>query len=84
MSAIGIIPSDKFIDEWCGFTVYDAESGDPVNAEDIFPDEAVSDGFFLSEDGELLIDGVCGGEMFDVPKDGKYIVQFADGKYMRW
>lgn len=83
MSAIDNIPKEQFT-EFAGFTVYDAENGDPVDEEDVFPDEAVLKGFFLSEDGELLIDGVCGGEMFDVPKDGKYIVQFADGKYMRW
>lgn len=36
MKAIDLIPEDKFIDEWCGFTVYDAVTGNPVNEEDIF------------------------------------------------
>ena len=83
MSAIDNIPKEQST-EFTGFKVYDAESGDLVNAEDVFPDEAVTYGFFLSEDGELCVDGICGGEMFEVPKQGKYIIQFADGKYMRW
>lgn len=83
MSAIDNIPKEQFT-EFHVFTVYDAVTGDPVSEEDVFPDEAVLKGFFLSEDGELLIDGVCGGEMFAVPREGKYLIQFADGRYMRW
>lgn len=67
-----------------GFTVYDAETGERVYADGVIEDEAVIDGFWLSEDGELFVDGVCGGEIFDVPKEGKYVISFRDGTYMRW
>ena len=83
MSAIDNIPKEQFT-EFHGFTVCSVKTGDLVSEEDVFPDEAVLKGFFLSEDGELFVDGACGGEMFAVPREGKYLIQFADGRYMRW
>lgn len=71
--------SKNQLTEFYGFTVYDAESGEPVPL-------GYEEFFVLDEDG-LLFKIYPSSDKYlyeDVPKDGKYIIQFADGKYMRW
>lgn len=79
MQAIDLIPQDQFIDEWCGFTVYDAETGERLDWE--------TDFYCLDNDGDLInlimIENGCYSDAV-VPKEGKYIIQFATGEYMRW
>lgn len=72
------IPQDQ-LTEFTGFTVYDAKSGEPAPLE-------YEELFVLDEDGLLLkIYPSSDKYMYeDVPKEGKYLIQFADGKYMRW
>lgn len=72
------IPKDQ-LKEFNGFTVYDAESGDPVTL-------GYEEFFVLDEDG-LLFKIYPSSDKYlyeDVPKEGKYLIQFADGKYLRW
>lgn len=72
------IPKDQ-LTEFHGFTVYDAESGDPVTL-------GYEEFFVLDEDG-LLFKIYPSSDKYlyeDVPKDGKYIIQFADGSYMEY
>lgn len=72
------IPKDQ-LTKFPGFTVYDAESGEPVPL-------GYEEFFVLDEDG-LLFKIYPSSDKYmyeDVPKDGKYIIRFADGKYMRW
>ncbi len=73
----------KKLPEFPGFTVYDAETGDPIDAEKELPNEAITGCLFLGEDGELLVDGICGSEMMALPK-GKYIIQLGTGEMYRW
>lgn len=88
MKAIDLIPKDKFIDEWCGFTVYDAGTGDPVEPKDIYEYFDPIDVFVLDANGTLYVSPWDAEDwrtgLIEVKKEGKYIIQFADGKYMRW
>ena len=80
------IPKDQ-LTEFYGFTVYDADSGEPCGGDD---------DFMLNQNGSLYkitdgywepnIDGekVPCAEVEYVPKTGKYLIQFADGMFMRW
>ena len=63
------IPKDQ-LTEFYGFTVYDAESGEPVDYD-----------FLIDTDGKLCC--MTNAGVIDMEK-GNFIIQFADGKYMRW
>lgn len=70
-----------------GFTVYDAENGGIVCAT--YDDGG--DSFMLAQDGTLfVIDDAfwigkkLGREVREVPKEGRYIIQFDDESYMRY
>lgn len=79
-----MINFDK-LPEFRGFTVYDAKTGDPLTDIPNIPEfktEAVYGDLFLTEEGDLVVDGVCGGEMFSLPK-GKYIIQIGTEMY-KW
>lgn len=76
-----------------GFTVYDTETGDPVDVWKLIKKlgghpQAVDD-FVLTEGGFLYLTDSL-GNWFSIPKKGKYIIQFAiDGvnpncPYMRY
>ena len=74
----GMIDVNK-LPEFPGFTVYDAETGEPIQ-----PDTKVDDVetvmHILAEDGTLYIANcACEG----LPK-GKYIIQMDDGTFYRW
>lgn len=88
MSAIDLISPDKFIDEWCGFTVYDAETGNPVEPKDISEHFDPVDAFVLDTYGVLWVSPWDAEDwrtgLIEVPREGKYLIQFADGRYMRW
>lgn len=61
------------------FTVYDAESGDPIPTSD--------ESFFLfDQDGKLVFAQAddCGYWLDEIKKEGRYIVQFGNGTYLRW
>lgn len=63
-----------------GFTVYDAETGDPVNVSRLIKSlggkPQLADGFMLTEDGDLvLVDSV--GNQYWVAREGRYVIQFA-------
>ena len=61
------------IDEWSGFTVYDAETGEPI------------DGTFVFDADGYLFEVYDDDELYEAEKEGKYIIQFADtGKFLRW
>lgn len=86
------LKQSETIDEWCGFTVYDAKTGEPIDLAGSHPEDA----FVIDQNGVLYaiedgwirhwdsVDGKECREVAAVPKEGKYIIQFADGKYMRW
>lgn len=66
--------------EFSGFTVYDAETGWPVEPEGMSC-------FAFDENGSLIRfwhDEWNDAEFLVVPKEGKYVVQFGDGKTLRW
>ena len=83
------IPKNQLIDEWCGFTVYDAEDGHKLDYGDYMDFDhgnglrlGVDPMFLLSDDGGLKVHNNCFIE--DIPKEGKYIIQYGDGRYQRW
>lgn len=80
------IPDGQEVKDF-GFTVYDVQSGDQVDREKIADeldfDTRLVDNFVLTEDGFLYITDSC-GYWYTVPRQGKYIIQFADGRYMRY
>lgn len=55
-----------------GFTVYDAETGDPINRD-----------FAITHYGELIV-YLNEMAMHVSVEKGKYIIQFSDGHYMRY
>lgn len=70
------------MDEWCGFSVYDAETGEPCGED-----------YMLDQNGKLfeIVDGWihCGNgtnmrEVAEVSKEGKFFVLFDNGTYTRW
>ena len=70
-----------------GFTVYDAETGDSVTTT--FPDNIPGFVFWvIAENGCLYKLWMQSGSRvmrFDYfEKEGKYIIQFSDGRYMRY
>ena len=77
--------------EWTGFDVYDAETGDNLSpsevAERIFPEDRyyslMADGFLFTWEGFLYLSLEDGRHVY-IPKEEKYLIQFSDGKYMRW
>ena len=80
------IPDESEVKDF-GFTVYDAETGDPVTT--IFPGNIL--GFacwVIAENGYLYKLWMQSGSRvmrFDyIEKEGKYIIQFSDGRYMRY
>lgn len=85
------IPENQLIDELCGFTVYDAETGEPVEPEQmatktvqpfIYP--SLADCYAFTDEGILILMSSTGSYCY-IAKEGKYIIQFADtGKYLRW
>ena len=66
------------------FQIYDIETGNEVDVCTIeeLQHEAITGDLFISEDGELLADGICGSEMFALPRD-RYIVQIGSNLY-KW
>lgn len=66
------------------FKIYDIETGNEVDVSAIeeLQNEAITGDLFISEDGELLADGICGGEMIALPRD-RYIVQIGSNLY-KW
>lgn len=69
MGAVDNIPKEQFT-EFHGFTVYDAETGNPVDYD-----------FLIDTDGSLCC--MTNAGVIEMEK-GYFIIQFADGKYMRW
>ena len=55
-----------------GFTVYDDETGDPINGD-----------FAITVGGELLVYRK-GMTRYLSAEKGKYIIRFTDGRYMRY
>lgn len=55
-----------------GFTVYDAETGDPVDGD-----------FAITLGGELLVYRK-GMTRYLSAEKGKYIIRFTDGRYIRY
>lgn len=77
------ISSDQMKDFY-GFTVYDAVTGDPVDASTILKGCSY---FALDDDGMLVaisVDKWRDADVMHVAKEGRYLIQFADGYYMRW
>lgn len=66
-----IIPEGQEVKDF-GFTVYDAETGNPINGD-----------FAITHNGDLIVYLNRMAMHVSVEK-GKYIIQFADGKYMRY
>lgn len=54
------------------FTVYDAETGDPINGD-----------FAITHNGDLIV-YLSGMAMHVSVEKGKYIIRFTDGRYMRY
>ena len=77
--------------EWDGFDVYDAETGDILSpgevAEKTFHEDRyfclMADGFLLTWEGFLYL-SLDDGRHAYIPKEGKYLIQINDEKYMRW
>jgi hypothetical protein len=80
--------SKEQLTEFNGFTVYDAVTGDPIEPKDISNHFERLDSFVLDMDGVLWVSPYAADDwktgLIEVKKEGKYIIQFADGKYMRW
>ena len=79
--------ADEQMKEFTGFTVYDASTGDPVEAVELADYKSRNGWFAFTESGNLVafrFDSWWDLEGETVPKEGKYIIQFGDGKYMRW
>lgn len=72
------------IPEFPGFTVYDKYTNDPVDpfTLDELKGKAMTGDMYLSEDGELVCDGVFGNQVFPFNED-KYIIQIG-GAFYRW
>ena len=62
-----------------GFTVYDGKTGEKVQLDEY-------EFFVLDEDGLLLKLYPNNADLTfdDVQKEGKYVISFRDGTYMRW
>ena len=90
MSAIDMISKEKFT-EFTGFAVYDAESGEPVTPVEYFrsyyddEDMYVPDDYYfaISYDGTLVVCMPWEG-VNKVNKEGKYLIQFCNGMYVRY
>lgn len=67
------IPDGQEVKDF-GFTVYDAETGNPYDG---------MSGRWGHIEG-IDPDGNLFNECCNIPKEGKYIIQFADGRYMRY
>lgn len=86
---IELKPTD--LTEWDGFDVYDAETGENLSpsevAEKTFPGHRyfslMAAGFLLTWEGLLFL-SIEDGRHAYIPKEEKYLLQFSDGKYMRW
>lgn len=75
------------IDEFPGFTVYDAETGEPVNVADAVMQPDAIGMFAINENGKLIaiyVDGWHDTESVVIQKLGNYIIQFGDGQKFRW
>lgn len=72
--------------EFPGFTVYDKETGDEINHEEIAKElgchPVLADEMAITEDGFMYFTDST-GNWYSVPKDGKYIIQI-NGEYYRW
>lgn len=70
---------DEIIRYFPGFSVYDAETGEKVKL-------GKHEFFVLDEDGLLLKSYPNNADFTfdDVPKEGKYVISFRDGTYIRW
>lgn len=75
------------MDEIRGFTVYDAESGEPANVADAVMQPDAIGMFAINENGKLIaiyVDGWHDTESVVVQKLGNYIIQFGSGEKFRW
>ena len=80
------IPEDQ-MEESTGFTVYDAETGEPAEAVDAVRFSVKGAEFVLRDEGQLAVVYCDTWEDVNIetlPRQGKYLIQFGDGKYMRW
>ena len=79
--------SDEQLTDYTGFTVYDAETGEPVEASEMVRFAVKAALWILKDSGELAIvycDTWEDVNVDTIPKRGKYLIQFGSGKYMRW
>ena len=70
---------DEIISYFPGFTVYDAETGEKASLG--------KDEFFAFDEDGLLFKIYPNNADFtfdDIPKEGKYVISFRNGTYMRW
>lgn len=82
--------------EFPGFTVYDAETGEPVKQINIgITHNDIDDAFMLAQDGKVFEiddgwwarneDGKClAREVCETPHRNKYIIQLGTGECYRW
>ena len=79
---------EQILADWPGFTVYDAETGEPVEAADVAMIPCADGYFAMDENGELIaviVDSWHDTEAVVIPKEGRYLIQFADScKYLAW
>ena len=77
--------------EWDGFDVYDAETGEKLYPEEVAERECedksvykhIADGFALDWEGCFFFTTITGEKRY-IPAREHYIIQFPDGKFMRW
>jgi len=71
------LDKEQMISEWPGFTVYDAETGENLSDYQLY---------LLDPEGNLVKTVYNGNSVVLVRprKTGKYLVQFGNGKYLRW
>ena len=75
------------MDEFPGFTVYDAETGEPASVADAVMNPEAVGLFAINENGKLIaiyVDGWHDTESVVVQKLGNYIIQFGSGEKFRW
>lgn len=80
------IPEEKTT-TFTGFTVYEAATGEPAHVADAVMQPVNGGIFAINENGDLvaiIIDSWHDTEAVTVPRQGIFVIQFGDGKYMRW
>lgn len=77
---------DEQMTEYTGFTVYNAETGEPVEAADMVRFSIKGAQWILRDSGELAVlycDTWEDIAVDTVPRQGKYLIQFGTGEYVR-